>query len=69
MSGSFESVQWNECVHRLNSHPKEVLGNVNNSPERRIGPMTSLQAGQRLDLHGRYMVDLHGRYTVDLHGR
>ena len=31
MSGSFESVGWNACVHRLDlglySHPKEVLGN------------------------------------------
>ena len=31
MSGSFESVQWNACVHRLDlslySHLKEVLGN------------------------------------------
>ena len=31
MSGSFESVQWNACVHRLdlglNSHQKEFLGN------------------------------------------
>ena len=31
MSGSFESVRWNACVHRLNfglySHPKEFLGN------------------------------------------
>ena len=31
MSGSFESVQWNVCVHRLDlglhSHPKEFLGN------------------------------------------
>ena len=30
-SGSFESVQWNACVHRLDlglySHPKEFLGN------------------------------------------
>ena len=31
MSGSFESVRWNACVHRLDlglySHPKELLGN------------------------------------------
>ena len=31
MSGSFESVRWNACVHRLdlslNSHPKEFWGN------------------------------------------
>ena len=31
LSGSFESVQWNACVHRLNlclySHPKEFWGN------------------------------------------
>ena len=31
MSGSFESVRWNACVHRLDlglySHPKEFLGN------------------------------------------
>ena len=31
MSGSFESVQWKECVHRLHlglySHQKKVLGN------------------------------------------
>ena len=31
MSGSFESMQWNACVHRLDlglySHPKEFLGN------------------------------------------
>ena len=31
MSGSFESVQWNACVHRLElgliSHLKEFLGN------------------------------------------
>ena len=31
MSGSFEFVQWNACVHRLDlslySHPKEFLGN------------------------------------------
>ena len=31
MSGSFESVQWNACVHRLDlglySHPKEFWGN------------------------------------------
>ena len=31
MSGSFESVQWNACVHRLDlglySHPKEFGGN------------------------------------------
>ena len=31
MSGSFESIQWNVCVHRLDlglySHPKEFLGN------------------------------------------
>ena len=31
MSGSFESVRWNACVHRLDlglySHPKEILGN------------------------------------------
>ena len=31
MSGSFESVQWNACVHRLDlglhSHLKEFLGN------------------------------------------
>ena len=31
MSGSFESVPWNACVHRLDpglfSHPKEILGN------------------------------------------
>ena len=31
MSGTFESVRWNACVHRLDlglySHPKEVLGN------------------------------------------
>ena len=31
MSGSFESVRWNGCVHRLDlglySHPKEFLGN------------------------------------------
>ena len=31
MSGSFESVQWYESVHRLDlglcSHPKEFLGN------------------------------------------
>ena len=31
MSGSFESVQWNACVHRLdldlNSNQKEFLGN------------------------------------------
>ena len=30
MSGSFESVQWNACEHRLDfglySHPKEFLG-------------------------------------------
>ena len=30
MSGSFESVQWNACVHRLDlslfSYPKEFLG-------------------------------------------
>ena len=30
MSGSFESVQWNACVHRLDlslySHPKEFGG-------------------------------------------
>ena len=25
-SGSFESVRWNACVHRLDSHPKEFLG-------------------------------------------
>ena len=32
MSGSFESVKWNACVHRLDlslySHPKEFAGNV-----------------------------------------
>ena len=31
ISGSFESMQWNACVHRLDlglhSHPKEFLGN------------------------------------------
>ena len=31
MSGSFESVRWNACVHRLDlglySHPKEFWGN------------------------------------------
>ena len=31
MSGSFESVRWNACAHRLdfglNSHPKEFWGN------------------------------------------
>ena len=31
MSGSFESIQWNACVHRLDlglySHPKEFWGN------------------------------------------
>ena len=31
MSGSFESVRWNACVHRVDlglySHPKEFLGN------------------------------------------
>ena len=31
MSGSFESIQWNGCVHRLDlrlySHPKEFGGN------------------------------------------
>ena len=31
MSGSFESMQWNACVHRLDlslySHPKELQGN------------------------------------------
>ena len=31
MPGSFESVRWNACVHRLDpglySHPKEFLGN------------------------------------------
>ena len=31
MSGSFQSVRWNACLHRLHlglySHPKEVLGN------------------------------------------
>ena len=31
MSGSFQSVRWNACVHRLDlglcSHPKELLGN------------------------------------------
>ena len=31
MSGSFESLRWNACVHRLDlglySHPKEFLGN------------------------------------------
>ena len=31
MSGSFESLRWNPCVHRLDiglySHPKEFLGN------------------------------------------
>ena len=31
MSGSFESVRWNACVHRLHlgfyTHPKEILGN------------------------------------------
>ena len=31
MSGSFESVRWNACMHRLDlglySHPTEILGN------------------------------------------
>ena len=31
MSGSFQSVRWNACVHRLDlglySHPKEFIGN------------------------------------------
>ena len=28
MSGSFEFVQRNACVHRLDTHPEEVLGNT-----------------------------------------
>ena len=53
MSGSFESMRWNACVHTLDlglySHPKEFLGNgvrthVNlfwkSSPQGRIEPTT-----------------------------
>ena len=63
VSGSFESVLWNACVHRLNlgsySHPKEFLGNgvrfnVNSKgkpplPEaqRRIEPVMLHHKGQR----------------------
>ena len=36
MSGSFESVQWNACVHRLDlnlySHPKEFFGERSQNP-------------------------------------
>ena len=36
MSGSFESLQWNACVHRLNlslcSHPKEFFGEWSQNP-------------------------------------
>ena len=36
MSGSFESVQWNACVHRLDlglySHPKEFFGGMEFEP-------------------------------------
>ena len=60
MSASFESVQWNACVHRLDlglySHPKEFLGNgvstrVNSllpEAQRKIEPATLHQAGQRV---------------------
>ena len=61
MSGSFESVRWNACVHRLDlglySHPKGFFGGEmesgkksplpENSPERRVEPTTLHQAGQR----------------------
>ena len=50
LRGSFESIHWNACVHRLdlglNSHPKEFLGKQSEekSPppedQRRIKPMT-----------------------------
>ena len=59
MSESFESVQWNVYVHRLDlglySHPKGFWGNGvrahvkskgKNPPQRRIKPTTQHQAGQ-----------------------
>ena len=63
MSGSFESVRWNACVHRLDlgfyPHPKEFLGNgvrnrVNSTgkihtsgAQRRAGPATLHHTEQR----------------------
>ena len=36
MSGSFESVRWNACVHRLDlvlfSHPKDFMGECSQNP-------------------------------------
>ena len=38
MSGSFESVRWNACVHGLDlglySHPKEFLGTESETKEK-----------------------------------
>ena len=53
MSGSFESVRWNACVHRLDlslySHPKEIWGNGvgthTNSKEK--NPYQRLRASRR----------------------
>ena len=43
MLGSFESVRWNACVHRLGldlySHPKEYLGNGVRTPTNSKGKM------------------------------
>ena len=57
MSGSFESVQWNACVHRLHlslySHPNE-LGGIESKPmltPRGKSPLLEVQRFESATLH------------------
>ena len=51
MSGSFVSVRWNACVHRVDlglfSHPKEFLGNGFKTHVSSIGKKIPLREAQR----------------------
>ena len=51
MSGSFESVRWNACVHRLDlglySHPKEFIGEWSSEPMLSPKDKSPLQAKKK----------------------
>ena len=60
MSGSFESMRWNACVHRLDlglySHPKELFGNgvrTHVNPKRKVPSIGGSEEGRTRDATSR----------------
>ena len=68
MSGSFQSVQWNACVHRLDlglySHPKELWGNGVRSHVKSKGKKSPLPDAQMVELAALHQAGQQAQHTT-----